>query len=409
MASQVRRDIAWLARRCDAVVVVAHSQGAAVALRALQDYRDPKVVHLFTLGSGVAKLAATEQLLRHDGRLRLATVLAAIGTVCCGGFVWLTATLGDDGLRLGALGVGLGAWGLSLFMSLTTMRREEPPDLYIHGLEQGGAFHWVDIAASNDPVPDGPLRPAPLPHHALLTESPFANFTGRVVSNQRSIFGDHTSYAENIEQVLAPIVDTVQAIQQRVRPGTLPSYWRASPEDAATWRTKRVEALFTARILVAVSGLAWIWLLGRDRLATVGKMVSEWVLSTVSVLLPDLVETLQSTWDVGTRGAVVFGFVLVTTAILVLYRATVFGTWRAWDQAAGRAMFAPVTSVSSCWREQTLFYITSIIPPITALILHRGVDASWLWIPLTVFGWLALGLFVNVVQAHVSRRTAADG
>ena len=61
VVTRVQRDIEWLAGRCDEVVVVAHSQGAAIAYEAIQQWtwreRVPKPLkRLITYGSGIRKL-----------------------------------------------------------------------------------------------------------------------------------------------------------------------------------------------------------------------------------------------------------------------------------------------------------------------------------------------------------------
>lgn len=69
---QVRRDLAWLAQRCRAVVVVAHSQGAAIAHRVLQMGGPQGCDLLITFGSGLRKLSEIRQLLASPrGRIPL--------------------------------------------------------------------------------------------------------------------------------------------------------------------------------------------------------------------------------------------------------------------------------------------------------------------------------------------------
>src|SRR5262249_38663532 len=63
IVSQVRRNIAWLADRCNAIVIVAHSQGGAIAHMALQGDTPPKLCLLFTFGSGLKKLEQLKYLL----------------------------------------------------------------------------------------------------------------------------------------------------------------------------------------------------------------------------------------------------------------------------------------------------------------------------------------------------------
>ena len=92
IVSQVRRDIAWLAARCNAVAIVAHSQGGAIVHIALKEGVPPKLKLLFTFGSGLKKL---EQLTssssgrsispRHSSRWWpcYSSVLALSGSSLC--------------------------------------------------------------------------------------------------------------------------------------------------------------------------------------------------------------------------------------------------------------------------------------------------------------------------------------
>lgn len=79
---RVRRDIRWAGERCDNVVVLAHSQGAAIALDALQGVArvdtlatsaawqlgDPGPRALITFGSGVNKLFGLRRMASAPGR-----------------------------------------------------------------------------------------------------------------------------------------------------------------------------------------------------------------------------------------------------------------------------------------------------------------------------------------------------
>ncbi len=88
--THVHRDLEWLAARCNRVIVLAHSQGAAVAYQALVDLRDladaypearPRVEKLITYGLGLAKL---EQMRRANHTpLALAALLAVPYLLAC--------------------------------------------------------------------------------------------------------------------------------------------------------------------------------------------------------------------------------------------------------------------------------------------------------------------------------------
>lgn len=58
--SKVARDLDWVSQRSSRVVVVAHSQGAAIAHQFLASHSAPKVDTLVTYGSGLQKLSSIE-------------------------------------------------------------------------------------------------------------------------------------------------------------------------------------------------------------------------------------------------------------------------------------------------------------------------------------------------------------
>jgi hypothetical protein len=64
MRTQVARDLRWLQERCEKVVVVAHSQGAAIAHQVLKDGSyDPGSMRVFiTLGQGISKLHLLQRM-----------------------------------------------------------------------------------------------------------------------------------------------------------------------------------------------------------------------------------------------------------------------------------------------------------------------------------------------------------
>jgi hypothetical protein len=64
ITSKLLADLGWLETKCDKVIVLAHSQGAAVAFDALRDRPDDKPVYLITYGAGIRKLFEMEQMTR---------------------------------------------------------------------------------------------------------------------------------------------------------------------------------------------------------------------------------------------------------------------------------------------------------------------------------------------------------
>jgi pimeloyl-ACP methyl ester carboxylesterase len=163
--SKFQRDLRWLSERCEKVVVVAHSQGAAVAYKGLErldwDGHMPEQVKLLvTLGSGLRKLVDLEQALERPApgwedtrgswrslNSRAWTVIAlSLGVL--GGLVSLFLSVTNPWVS--ALTIALCLPALALWLgSIGVGRDEGPPPL-------SGVF-WHDYYSSHDPVPNGAL------------------------------------------------------------------------------------------------------------------------------------------------------------------------------------------------------------------------------------------------------------
>ena len=108
MVQRIRKDLDWLrAKGCDQVVIVAHSQGAALCHDMLRDDDGPKDIDLLvTVGSGVQRLNGFRELYRN-------ATLRSIGWWSIGAMAALAA---GTVLVVGALGPGIpGLWAWSGF------------------------------------------------------------------------------------------------------------------------------------------------------------------------------------------------------------------------------------------------------------------------------------------------------
>jgi hypothetical protein len=56
MTRQVSHDLRWLCQQCESVIIVAHSQGAAIVHHALRKGIPPEIKQLVTLGAGLKQL-----------------------------------------------------------------------------------------------------------------------------------------------------------------------------------------------------------------------------------------------------------------------------------------------------------------------------------------------------------------
>jgi hypothetical protein len=202
IVSRVRRDINWLrAQGCRRVVVVAHSQGGAVSVRALHDDAT-QADRLVTFGSGLRKLEELSHLRREGAYKRPAWL--ALGGVVVVGFALLGFFGGLAEVRAGrageasavisalllVVGIGLtsGGVGLLLTSSDPTSLRQFQQAFRSRSLSR--KFRWVDIYSSHDPVPNG----------ALFSTDPEPPIHGGwEVSNLRSLTLDHNSYWKNLD------------------------------------------------------------------------------------------------------------------------------------------------------------------------------------------------------------------
>ncbi len=223
---------ALTAQGCDSIVVVAHSGGAIVSFETLLDrvyLNDPE------------RAIAVDKLVTHGEGLKLA---------------WRLEGAYDRKL----------ARGNRLSGDLGAVR----PDL-----------HWVDIWASFDPAPAGPLAPPPgVEFDVAPTGEPGSTAresgTGRLtvesrpVTNLMSLRGDHGAYWDNDEGYLVPLlrhIDDSRGWGEGSRFYELRELRTVRIER----RRQRVAALAAWRWIVAVTAVAAIvlggWLAGAPRMA----------------------------------------------------------------------------------------------------------------------------------------------
>lgn len=189
LSSAVLDSLSWLERRCARVVVVAHSQGAAVTHDALATPGAPKIDTLVTVGAGLVKLQALLHAEQHFPQRFLfaglvAPVLAAstvIGTRLYfldepAGYLWLAAVIL---LVVGLLSVVF-VWE-SVFETLRALK-SRAPELALSDTQP--ELRWRDFFATHDPVPNGSLSNA----------IPVPGLRSAAVSVRGNMWADHTAY-----------------------------------------------------------------------------------------------------------------------------------------------------------------------------------------------------------------------
>lgn len=192
IVTRTRAALRWLARRCERVVVIAHSQGAAVAHYALRPSTPANVELLVTLGSGLGKLSELEHAGKTIGRVRsMASMAPLTGLVLC---LLAYITLFERRDDLSNLTLYMMAFlAFALIVGVFYMARvhwenagKRALELSLLGSRKG--LRWVDIYAARDPVPNGEMLPGGVKVPGVTSHS---------VVNLGSMVGDHTSYWQN--------------------------------------------------------------------------------------------------------------------------------------------------------------------------------------------------------------------
>jgi hypothetical protein len=334
IVGQVRRDLRWLTERCRSVVVVAHSQGAAVAHLALRSEVPEQLKLLLTFGSGLRKLE--ELRLARATRELLAGLLSFAGLVVlvAAAYAWWVATAGWVPTVLAVLGglllvggivrstVEVGTPELAYWVRL--MKGESSPNP-----PPAHAIELEDYYASADPVPNGPLfDPGSDDETALESVS---------VRNRGSVVSDHTTYWNNSDEFVSWVARAIARVGQV-------SLERTSFRDKSTLdqaprqRAKRVRWLQGARWLFAAVALL-VFVLRRPDLAVLGTWLRQRAIAVV-----DLVWSSAAAWVKGivapVNGATdeALGTLALTGATWLAYRLSGLA-WEGWNRWEIRTFF----------------------------------------------------------------------
>jgi hypothetical protein len=327
MAERVRDDIEWLDAQCDRIMLVAHSQGSAVAWHAIrrsaqrEEGRRPQIAMFLTFGQALRKLKSLHRLHTRvgGGRQFAFAALAAASTL----FLLIAAVQGVAviGTYIGA-GADPGRWWAQSAASVVTVGASvaavaviqvilsrfaeandgKAQDLILGDLDEVlGAlprFRWVDLWASADPAPNGPLFTRDAPGVSSFR-----------IRNLASTALDHSVYWRNVTEFVSAVAFAASSLTPVGALGSMPVPVRL--QQASEVRDVRVTALAVARVaLLAAFAAAVIGLAGD--LPDIGAEI----LGFVSTL--PLVPDWFSGWPAPARGAV---------ALLVLAAAAFVAWW----------------------------------------------------------------------------------
>ena len=406
MASQVQRDLAWMAERLakngksGPIAVLAHSQGSVVAHEALRGLvaarRDtdpiPPVRLFVTFGNAFVKLGKIRRALPlHDRFARRAVACYAGLAAVLIAFAWGPLRL-PEGAEWPRLTVGV-AGCLAIFWAHTRQMPKidglQPGDLDVPGFDAAEGWTWQDYFATADPVPDGPVPDDVIEDPARANGRP-DRFRSTKVRNRDSVFADHTTYWQNAEQFVGPVARALVGLagesflvadgdEDRLREAAQRRGPRVDALRVAGWIAFAAAAVpLAAAVLSAFTKFPGPPLAG---LARWGAAVAEPALGWVTTLLGvgGLTDGALAPW---------IGGAMVAAAAWA-YRAVVLvPLWRRWDQCMAEQLFGRAWRP---WRHSRMgLFAVAATAPLPAAA--GGLALRWASWPATIAVAVVVGL-----------------
>ncbi len=390
--TKVQQDLEWLMKRCDRVVIIAHSQGAAVIYRAIEQWAwqnrvSEKLKLLITYGSGIRKLFDLRSAISRPFDW---TFYGVIAFGCSGllGVIVIFFMFGKISLLLAAFGVVMIYMLLGgVLLASSNLANENPVVLPIE---------WDDLYASHDPVPNGPLLTVLTPKlewgpdkfwKKWRENRSIAHFNSRrhEVVNNRSFFSDHTTYWLSTDDFVAKIATRLTELSNFPIQHTLPTDWFEVSAKRRHWRVK----LFSGFRIVAGLAIFFVFFLNRNILGQVGSYAMAlirdkfgWLLSDSSLVLEWVRNPTAPEWLIG----VITLIVLICILFIMATKA-----WRMWERKEVKQFFGRVCYqargigvifFAACW-----LGLIGIVPLVTILTSAESsyFHISRWWIPIVLF------------------------
>jgi hypothetical protein len=420
-------DLEWLEHRCQSITIVAHSQGAAVAYYALQERvlsqasstLAGRIRLIVTFGSGLAKLEALTEnrRSRRDFTDSPYQIVAFIG-VPLAAITVLLLSFGGISPRYGGIVALAIAAVILLLMGLMTLSDTSrgPERLFEEWGRRLGELdiHWIDVYASSDPVPGGPLVRAEAPEAESREPREPTGPESHQVHNRGSLFSDHTTYQSNANEFIPLLVTSIA----KHCACSLPLH-DLTPKDtaamaaAATLRRYRVRFLQTRRWVILLSMISLF--VNPAALSLLG--------TTLTTILTGLrrLPVVESIVPSG-PGAISLGIsheaagFLVALLLFSLLRSFLTWTWTLVDASAvtdltwrkthedvyvGRPFMLPNTRKGEVRFVDYLLRLTPWLAVSIAIAIHLpGLSASTAaWLPASPFAPLRLVLLLTLSLA----------
>jgi hypothetical protein len=202
IVERVRNSLDWLAGRAKRVVVVAHSQGCSIAHEALKRLGPDKcdaIKSFVTVGSGLEKLAFLREVRRSPNGLY--STFLILPFLCLTLAIYASSFNAEGWRRF----VPIAPAALLLIAILYTASALAKHQKHIEKIQQEfklterlKAIRWLDLFATDDPVPMGRgsmLRALSTPSTSTSDNGPC--FEQVEICNERFLLTDHVTYFKN--------------------------------------------------------------------------------------------------------------------------------------------------------------------------------------------------------------------
>jgi hypothetical protein len=308
VTTRVKKDLEWLMARCDRVIVLAHSQGAAVSYKVIKrqfwgGHAHERLHALITYGSGLQKLFDLE-----------VNVARALG-------YWMRPAVRSIALAvpMSILIVlflsGIIPWWIALpsvVAGVWFQKSSWPKKAIDH--PQILPLPWHDFYSSHDPVPNGPIDV--WTDEALTSD--VAEFYSRQceVVNRRSILDDHTSYWSSPDDFVAGVADILANASNMPIHSALDKEWLKISTNRRLWRVSWLSRCRVVAGLTSLSILFW----PRPMLEAAAIPVRE-LMGAVAANLPEKLAAwapsaaLVPDWLLGAGGLVLTTYLMFLVAL----------------------------------------------------------------------------------------------
>jgi hypothetical protein len=408
MAEQVRTDIADVCKRCDHVIVLAHSQGSAVSWHAIRRTAERRAdlrsrIDLFvSFGQALRKLKSLYLVHTAPGRKRLVFFgLATLSTILLLFTGWQGAGIAGEIIEhkfdMGAAFAESGAnpWWFAASLAAVLIVQEALVRMADRNDGKGeneirkeiravqGAidgFQWLDFWASADPAPNGPLM-ARLPK---AVESYKIRNVGSTLLDHSVYWSNRTVFVSAVAFAAASLVGaSPMGIQERIP---------AELREAAMVRGQRVTMLLAGRVLFLVALATTLFgTFTQQKLPVWGAAALKWI--NELPLLPD--------WFAGWTGVAngIVAAVLVGIIGLVVWWFTI----KAWDVVIGTdegAFFCRQPAVR--WSAIAIAWMVGAVAVPTAVMVGLSAYLGEWWGVLGVYLVLSV-IFVPLALIGLSQ------